>query len=134
MKTFCVFQSKVQEWWTFITRQTGQNWSEFAGRKKESRQRHIAYITSWRYGEKERDLTQSYAKSIYTIRKWKSRDNTETLQKSSITQRLRTDLGRSVVVTTVIRPVWLNQFTGSQPSHSPQKLCNQKGIHLKISK
>ena len=28
---------------------------------------------------------------------------------TTITQRLRTDLGRSVEVTTVIQPVWLNQ-------------------------
>ena len=37
--------------------------------------------------------------------------------KTSITQRLRTDLGRSVGVTTVIKLVWLNRFTGTQPSH-----------------
>ena len=35
-------------------------------------------------------------------------------QKSSITQRLRTDLGRSVGV---IQLVLLNRFTGIQPSH-----------------
>ena len=33
------------------------------------------------------------------------------------TQRLRTDLGRSVRVTTVIQLGWLNRFTGTQPSH-----------------
>ena len=32
--------------------------------------------------------------------------------KSSITQRLRTDLGRSVGVTTAIQLVWLTWFTG----------------------
>ena len=32
-----------------------------------------------------------------------------------ITQRLRTDLGRSVGVTIATQLVWLNQFTGSQP-------------------
>ena len=36
---------------------------------------------------------------------------------TSITQRLQTDLGRSVGVTTVIQLVWLNRFTGTQPSH-----------------
>ena len=35
-----------------------------------------------------------------------------TPQKSSITQRLRTDLGRSVGVTTVTQLVWLTWFTG----------------------
>ena len=45
------------------------------------------------------------------------RDNTKTPPKTSITQRLRTDLGRSVGVTIATQLVWLNLFTGSQPSH-----------------
>ena len=36
--------------------------------------------------------------------------------KTSITQRLRTDLERSVGVTIATQLVWLNRFTGSQPS------------------
>ena len=47
----------------------------------------------------------------------KQRDNTKTPPKSSITQRLRTDLGRSVGVTKATQLVWLPRFTGSQPSH-----------------
>ena len=44
-------------------------------------------------------------------------DNTKTPPKSSITQRLQTDLGRSVVVTTTIQRMWLNiRFMGNQPS------------------
>ena len=35
-----------------------------------------------------------------------------TSQKSSITQRLRTDLGRSVGVTTATQLVWVTWFTG----------------------
>ena len=46
----------------------------------------------------------------------KQRDNTKTPQKTSITQQLRTELGRSVGVTIATQLVWLNQFTGSQPS------------------
>ena len=38
-------------------------------------------------------------------------------QHKLITQRLRTDLGRSVGVTTVTPLVWLNRFTSAQPSH-----------------
>ena len=62
-------------------------------------------------------------------------------KKTSITQRLRTDLGRSVGVTTAIQLVWLTWFTGPtvhqffcilQPSHSPQQPCNQKDTRLKI--
>ena len=39
-------------------------------------------------------------------------DNTNNVTKSSITQRLRTDLGRSVGVTTATQMVWLTWFTG----------------------
>ena len=41
----------------------------------------------------------------------KSSDNTNNATKSSITQRLRTGLGRSVGVTTVTQLVWLTGFT-----------------------
>ena len=39
-------------------------------------------------------------------------DNTNNATKSSITQRLRTDLGRSVGVTTATQLVWLTWVTG----------------------
>ena len=51
-------------------------------------------------------------------------DNTKTPPKSSFTQRLPTDLGRSVGVTTATQLVWLTSLR-TQPSHSPQQLCNQ---------
>ena len=44
-------------------------------------------------------------------------DNTKTPPKTSIAQRLRTDFGRSVGVKIATQLVWLNRFTGSQPSH-----------------
>ena len=71
--------------------------------------------------EKGRDLTQSYDKSPYTHEKKnkKQRDNTKTPSKTSITQRLRTDLGRSVDVTTATPLVWLNRFMSAQLSHQP---------------
>ena len=53
-----------------------------------------------------------------------------TPQKSSITQRLRTDLGWSVGVITATQLVWLTGLQ-AQPSHSPQEPCNQKDTHLK---
>ena len=59
----------------------------------------------------------------------KQRDNTKTPSKTSITQRLRTDLGRSVGVTIATQLVRLNRLTGSQPSHSPQQLCNRGHEH-----
>ena len=45
------------------------------------------------------------------------RDNIKTPPITSITQRLQTDLGRSVKVTIATQLVWLNRFTDSQPSH-----------------
>ena len=44
-------------------------------------------------------------------------DNTKTPPKTSITQRLRTDLGRSFGVTIANQLVLLNRFTGSQLSN-----------------
>ena len=68
--------------------------------------------------EKEGDLTQSYDKNSYTDRKIKNQWTTQKRHpKISITQRLRTDLGRSVRVTTIIKLLWLNRFMGTQPSH-----------------
>ena len=55
-------------------------------------------------------------------------DNTNTSPKSSITQQLRIDLGRSDGVTTVIQLVWLNGLR-AQPFHSPQQPCNQNDTH-----
>ena len=46
-----------------------------------------------------------------------------TPQKSLITQRLRTDLGQSVGVTTATKLAWLTGLR-AQPSHSPQQPCN----------
>ena len=62
------------------------------------------------------------------------RDNIKTPPKTSIAQRLWTDLGRSVGVTAVTPLVWLNRFTSAQPSHLPQQPCNQKDTHLEIHK
>ena len=74
-------------------------------------------------------------KAPYTSRKsQKGKVITQTTpQKSSITQRLRTDLGRSVGVTTATQLVWLSGLR-AQPSHSPQQPCNQKDTYLKICK
>ena len=47
----------------------------------------------------------------------KQPDNTKTPPKTSIVQRLRTDLRRSVGVTIATQLVWLNRFTGFQHSH-----------------
>ena len=45
----------------------------------------------------------------------KQRDNTKTPPKTSITQRLRADLGRSLGVSIATKLMWLNRFTESQP-------------------
>ena len=56
----------------------------------------------------------------------KQSDNTKLPPKASITQRLRTDLEWSILVTTAYQLVWLNRLTGSQRFHLPRKLCYQK--------
>ena len=63
-------------------------------------------------------LSESYDESPYINGKFNNQLTTQKhQQKISITQRLRTDLGRSVGVSTAIQLVWFNQFTGTQPSH-----------------
>ena len=57
--------------------------------------------------QKGGDLTQSYDKSPYTNRNVRKVTTQTTPQKSSIKQQLRTDLGRSVEVTTATQLVWL---------------------------
>ena len=60
-------------------------------------------------------------------------DNKNNVTKSSITQRLLTDLGRSVGVNTATQLVWLTWFTG--PTFPPpQQPCYQKDTRLKIYK
>ena len=59
---------------------------------------------------------------------------TQKHHKKSITKRLRTDLGRSVGVTTSIQLVWLKLFTGSKPFNQPQKQCYKKDSHLNVRK
>ena len=85
--------------------------------------------------QKGGDLTQSYDKKpLHQQKCQKGKVTTQTTpQKSSIKQQLRTDLGRSVEVTTATQLVWLTWFTGP-PSHSPQQPCTQKDTHLKICK
>ena len=85
--------------------------------------------------EKGRDLTHLYDKTpTPTEKSTKKRDNTKTPTKTLIAKRLRIDLGRSVGVTNATQLVWLNGFTGSQPSRLPQKMCNQKDTYLNICK
>ena len=58
-----------------------------------------------------------WQKTLYLKKIRKPMHNSKTRTKTSFTQLLRTDLGRSVGVTTVIQLVLLNRFTGTQPSH-----------------
>ena len=49
----------------------------------------------------------------------KSNGQHKNATKTSITQLLRTYLGRSVGVKTVTQLVWLNRLSGTKPSHLP---------------
>ena len=60
-------------------------------------------------------------------------DNKNNATKSLITQRLQTDLGRSVGVTAATKLVLLTSLR-AQPSHFSQEPCNQKDAHLEICK
>ena len=74
-------------------------------------------------------MKQSYDKSPYADKKSKTqRHNTKTPPKTSIADRLRTSVG--VMIATQL--VWLNRLTGSQPSHSPQQLCDRGHEHACI--
>ena len=80
-------------------------------------------------------MTQSCDESPYTKRKFENpSDNTKIPPDTSITQRLRSNLGRSGRETTSIQLVTLNRFMSTKPSHLQQKLCNQKDTHFNICK
>ena len=75
---------------------------------------------------KGRDLTRSYHKALIPTEMSNGQnDNIQMPPKSSITQQLRTNFGRSVGVTTAAQLVWLTGLR-AQPSHSPQQTCNHK--------
>ena len=82
--------------------------------------------------EKVRDLTQSYDKSPYTNRDVKGQSDNTNNATSTITQRLRTDLERSVRVTTAVQMVWLTGLR-SQSFHSPQQPWMFKGLTFQFT-
>ena len=69
--------------------------------------------------QKGRDLTQSYDKKPLHQQNNLKRNVTSPNRRQNFDymSRLRTDLGRSVGVTTATLIVWLNMFDRSQPSH-----------------
>ena len=72
----------------------------------------------WTEEKRKRSDSALWQKPLHRQKNPKSNVTTHrTLPKTSITQRLRTDLGRSAGVTIATQLVWLNRFTGSQPSH-----------------
>ena len=85
------------------------------------------------HGSLQRGKRTTFNENHYTNGKLIYQLTTQkTPPKTSITQRLRTDLGRSV--TTAITLVWLKRLTGAQPSHKPQKSRVIKMTHLEICK
>ena len=72
--------------------------------------------SSWK--KRKRSDSALWQKPLHRQKNPKSNVTTQrTPPKTSITQRLRTHLGRSAGVTIATQLVWLNRFTGSQPSH-----------------
>ena len=82
--------------------------------------------------QKGGDLTRSYDKSPYTNGNVKKGSDTKTTpQKSSIKQRLRTDLGRSVGVTTATQLVWFTRFIGPNlPTHRNSRVIEDKNMQI----
>ena len=79
--------------------------------------------------DKRENLTQSYDKSPYTNRNFKrASDNTNNATKSSIKQRLWTDLGRSVGVTKAIQLVWLTGVRAHLPSNRNSRVIKRTHI------
>ena len=79
--------------------------------------------------QKGGDLTQSYDKSPYTNRNVKrASDNTNNATKSSIKQRLRTDLGRSVGVTKATQLVWLTGLLAHLPTNRNSRVIKRTHI------
>ena len=94
----------------------------------------ISLLLSHFYEKREEIWLSLMTKTPTSSEMSKGKVTTQTTpHKSSITQRLRTDLGRSVGVTTATQLVWLTGLW-AQHSHSLQQPCNQKDTHLKICK
>ena len=75
-------------------------------------QLHVLFKLIFKRKRKRSDSVL-WQKPIYQQKCHKGKVTTQTTpQKSSITQRLQTDLGRSVGVTTATQLVWLTWFTG----------------------
>ena len=70
------------------------------------------YIYIWR--KRKRSDSVLWQKPLHQQKCQKGKETTQTtLQKSTITQRLGTDLGRSAGVTTATQLVWLTWFMGA---------------------
>ena len=74
-----------------------------------------------------------WQKPLYPQNNLKSKVTTQKRHKTSITQRLRTDFGWSVGVTTATPLMWLSRCTSAQP-FKPQQPCKQNDTNLKICK
>ena len=81
--------------------------------------------------KRKRSDSVLWQKPLHQQKCQKDKVKTQTMQqKSSNTQRLRTDLGRSVGVTTVTQLMWLIGLR-AQSSHFPQHPCNQRIVKLR---
>ena len=84
--------------------------------KKISHVGAVWALVNWRERENGRDLMHLHDKHPKTTEN-ASQNYIKTIQKRSITQRLRTDLGRSVRATIVIKSVWLKGLRTHLPTY-----------------
>ena len=97
-------------WVVYICKQNRESTEEYSRCKVEKRHWTEIYTVSFLLSEKRRGLTQSYDKSPYTDRKiqkatWQHKNP----QKTSITQRLRTDLEQILYE---FRFLWIQKYVG----------------------
>ena len=89
------------------------NWFKQSNALKLKPVNPTLYMCSVRFRKKENILLSPMTKAPTQTEKSKQQhDNTKTPPKTSISQRLRTDLGRSVRLTIATQLVWLNRFYG----------------------
>ena len=101
--------------WLFLTIQMLYHWTVRQDTRRPVDQIHVQII-KYIYKKHKRKRSDSvlWQKPIHQQKCQKGKVTTQTTQQKnfSITQQLRTDLGRSVGVTTATQLMWLTWFTG----------------------
>ena len=92
----------------------------------------VSIIRAYAKRKRKRSDSVLWQKPLHQQQCQKGKVTTQTTpQKSSIKQRLRTDLGRSVRVTTATQLVWFTRFTGPNlPTHRNSRVIEDKNMQM----